>query len=199
MNPETPYRIAVLIVFGLAMAVGIPHRVRAKTDERISRRDEGWFVLITLRLAGLALWVGSVTYLVSPASMAWAAMPLPPAVRWAGLVFGALGVAMMYWTLTNLGKNLTDTVTVRSNATLVTQGPYRYVRHPFYVTAGLMILGVTLLSANAFIGLTGLAVLVLLAVRTPNEERKLLERFGEPYRAYRARTGAFFPRWPAPR
>jgi len=34
----------------------------------------------------------------------------------------------------------------------------------------------------------------LLAIRSRTEEQKLLERFGEPYRAYRAATGRFLPR-----
>jgi len=37
----------------------------------------------------------------------------------------------MYWTLSNLGKNLTDTVVTRAGATLVTTGPYRLVRLSF--------------------------------------------------------------------
>ena len=101
----------------------------------------------------------------------------------------------MYWTLASLGKNLTDTVATRTGATLVTDGPYRLVRHPFYVVAGLLMLSVTLLSASAAIGVAGLVVITLLALRTPNEERRLLETFGEPYAAYRWRTGAFFPKW----
>lgn len=126
--------------------------------------------------------------------MAWAALPLPDAVRWSGAVLGLSGAGLMYWTMTSLGKNLTDTVAVRREAYLVTRGPYRWVRHPFYVTAAVLMASITLLSANALIGAAGLAVVALLAVRTPIEERKLLEQFGEPYREYRATTGAFFPR-----
>ncbi len=100
----------------------------------------------------------------------------------------------MVWTLASLGRNLTDTVATREHATLVTDGPYRYVRHPFYVVAGLLMLSVTLLTASAAIGIAGLTVFALLVLRTPNEERRLLETFGEPYEAYRRRTGAFFPK-----
>ena len=100
----------------------------------------------------------------------------------------------MYWTLSSLGKNLTDTVVTRKEATLVTVGPYRWVRHPFYVTAALLMFSVTILTANWLIGLTSVIVLVLLAVRTPKEEAMLIERFGDQYRDYMTKTGRFIPR-----
>lgn len=53
---------------------------------------------------------------------------------------------------------------------------------------------VTLLTANWFIGLASVIVLALLAIRTPKEEEMLIERFGDQYREYRARTGRFLPR-----
>jgi protein-S-isoprenylcysteine O-methyltransferase Ste14 len=192
---EDPFRVAVLVIFVAAVAVALPHRLRARTSERVSRRDEGWPILITLRLAGLVLWVGAIGYIINPLWLPWAAMPLPPAVRWTGVVIGAAGVVTMHWTMSTLGKNLTDTVFVRANASLVTSGPYRFVRHPFYVAAGLLMLGVALATANALVATASVLVVALLAIRTPKEEQKLEERFGEPYRAYRARTGAFFPRW----
>ena len=102
----------------------------------------------------------------------------------------------MYWTLSSLGKNLTDTVVIRANATLVTDGPYRWVRHPFYVTTALVMVSVTLLTANWLIGLGCLVVLSMLAIRTPKEEQALLKRFGQSYLDYMDRTGRFIPRIP---
>ncbi len=76
----------------------------------------------------------------------------------------------------------------------VTHGPYRWVRHPFYVTAALLMASATLLTANWLIGVTSVFVLGLLAIRTPKEEQMLVERFGQQYRDYMARMGRFFPR-----
>ena len=149
---------------------------------------------IVLRLAGLVLWVATLIYLIRPSAIAWASLPLADWLRWSGTLFGLAGAGMMYWTLTNLGKNLTDTVSTRRDATLVTSGPYQFVRHPFYVTAALLMLGASLLSANGLIFAGGLAAIVLLVVRTPKEEQKLVEKFGDQYRAYMARTGRFVPR-----
>lgn len=197
MSPEVPFRIALLTIFSLTVVIVGYHRFQAaQSGERISRRDEGILLAISLRFAGLCLWVGTVAYLIDPAWMEWAQLPLPTWLRWLGGACAALFVGLVYWTLTNLGKNLTDTVMTRAQATLVTSGPYRLVRHPFYVSVALLIVAVTLLAANAFIGVCGLLVLLLLVVRTPREEEKLVERFGDEYRAYMAVTGRFWPKRP---
>lgn len=101
----------------------------------------------------------------------------------------------MYWTLSSLGKNLTDTVVTRAEATLITDGPYRWVRHPFYVTTALLMASVTVLAANWLIGAGSVLVLGLLAVRTPKEERMLIEKFGQQYQDYMKNTGRFIPRF----
>ena len=90
--------------------------------------------------------------------------------------------------------NLTVTVVTRAEATLVTSGPYRWVRHPFYVTIAFLLVSVSLIAANWFIGLLGIFILAFFALRSPLEEQKLAERFGDEYRAYTKRTGKFFPR-----
>jgi protein-S-isoprenylcysteine O-methyltransferase Ste14 len=198
MDSQQPFRIVLLTIFVLMLAIVGYHRWQAaQSGERISRRDEGLLLAVTLRLAGLCLWVASALYLINPDWVEWARLPFPSWLRWIGVVFGGLFIGLIYWTLTNLGKNLTDTVMTRSSATLVATGPYRLVRHPFYVSVGLLLFAVTLLTANWFIGLASLAVMTLLIVRTTKEEQKLVEKFGDSYRAYMATTGRFLPnvRW----
>jgi protein-S-isoprenylcysteine O-methyltransferase Ste14 len=53
----------------------------------------------------------------------------------------------------------------------------------------------SVLAANWFMGLVSLSVLVMLLVRLPKEEEKLIERFGEEYREYMKRTGQLLPRF----
>ncbi|MEO5616551.1 MAG: isoprenylcysteine carboxylmethyltransferase family protein, partial [Candidatus Eisenbacteria bacterium] len=98
------------------------------------------------------------------------------------------------WTLRSLGTNLTDTVVTRREHTLVTHGPYRWVRHPFYDSMALVILAIGLIAANWFLLLTGSVVLCLIVLRTRTEEEKLMARFGDAYRAYIMQTGRFVPR-----
>ncbi len=194
MPAENPFRIALTVVITLTMMVTIYHRLQAAASgEKISRREEGYAFAIVLRMAGLLLWISTIAYLFDPSLMPWTTVPLPSWVRWTGVAMGGLCSLLMYWTLSSLGKNLTDTVVTRTEATLVTHGPYRWVRHPFYVTAALLMTSVTVLSANWLIGLSSLLVLTLLAIRTPKEEQMLIERFGDQYRDYMSRTGRFIP------
>ncbi len=195
MTSETPYRIAVIVVMVLTVAVTAYHRLQAAASgEKISRKDEGYLFAAVLRLSGLCLFIATLAYVISPASVQWATIALPIWIRWLGIVTGILCSFLMYWTLNSLGKNLTDTVVTRAEATLVTHGPYRWVRHPFYVTTALLMASVTSLAANWLIGAGSLLVLGLLAVRTPKEERMLIEKFGQQYRDYMAKTGRFVPR-----
>lgn len=197
MREELPFRIALVVVFAFTMAVTVYHRRRAAASgEKVSRRSEGYLFAITLRAVALVLMIATIAYLVHPPTVAWAAMPIPISLRVFGVATGLACSGLMYGTLAALGKNLTDTVDTRASATLVTDGPYRWVRHPFYVTTALVMASATLISASALIGLLSVVVLTLLAIRTPKEEQKLAERFGESYHEYARRTGRFLPRWP---
>jgi protein-S-isoprenylcysteine O-methyltransferase Ste14 len=152
------------------------------------------FILLTLRPTALVFFVGLSLYLSNPARMAWSAVPLPLWVRWAGVAMVGATSALLLWTLHSLGTNLTDTVVTRKVHTLVVDGPYRWVRHPFYDAVALMLFGASFVSANWFILAAGATVFTLLAVRTRIEERMLVARFGDDYRSYMDRTNRFLPR-----
>ena len=195
MNPDAPFRYLLLAGFVLLLCIGARHRLKARTGEPLDRKQEGLFILIALRLSGLAALVSLVTYLLKPASLGFAALPLPLWLRWTGVGLGCISLCLLFWTLKSLGRNLTDTVVTRKEHTLVTTGPYHWVRHPFYGCVGLVTVTATLISANALFLVFGGFVLALQMLRTRIEERNLLNRFGDEYRKYMERTGRFFPRF----
>ena len=178
------------------VAITLYHRLRSwESKEPLDRRQEGFFILVTLRPIALLMWLGVFAYLIDPTWVAWSAVPLPLWLRWFGVGVLVGGIALLAWTLRCLGKNLTDTVVTRQSHTLITHGPYRWVRHPFYDALALFVVGFALIAANWFMLVTGAIVFVLLAVRSRTEEALLMARFGKPYREYQERTGRFFPRW----
>ncbi len=194
MNPDQTFALVLRVGWLTLLPIIVFHRVRSQmTGEKLDRRQEGALILLTLRPAGIAHMVGVVTYMVDPSRMAWSSMPLPLWLRWAGVAVGAASGCLLVWTLVNLGKNLTDTVVTRKAHTLVTVGPYRWVRHPFYDAVALAVLANSLVAANWFLLATGALLMTMMVIRTRREEAHLLARFGDAYRSYMNRTGRFFP------
>ncbi len=196
MDHDQAFRIFLIAGFAVVFPLAVSFRIKSQsTREKLDRRQEGWFILATLRPVGGMLWMGLFAYMINPAWMAWSSLPLPVWLRWTGVGVWVIAAGLMFWTLSSLGKNLTDTVVTRKEHSLVTRGPYRWVRHPFYVCAGLLIFASSLIAANWFIFAGIAAFLFLIAIRTRTEEQKLLERFGDSYRQYMDRTGRFWPRF----
>jgi protein-S-isoprenylcysteine O-methyltransferase Ste14 len=195
MNQDATFRPLLALGFLVVVLITLYHRLKSwASNEKLDRRQEGLVILVTLRAVGLMLWLGVIAYIVNPAWMAWSSVPLPAWLRWTGVAGCGVAAGLLIWTLRSLGTNLTDTVVTRRAHTLVTHGPYRWVRHPFYDCMALLILANSLTASNWFLFLTGSVVLFLIVVRTRTEEQKLLIRFGDSYRAYMTQTGRFVPR-----
>jgi protein-S-isoprenylcysteine O-methyltransferase Ste14 len=194
MNDDQIFQLILIAGVALVFPIAAYYRARSMTDEKLDRSKEGAvFLGARVILAGPAM-LAFLAYLINPEWMAWSAVPLPFWLRCVGVAIGIPTAALLFWTFRTLGKNLTDTVVTRRDATLVTTGPYRWVRHPFYVAFILSVLANTLAMANAFILVLGLAAFVMLALRTRIEEAMLIQRFGDDYRHYMKRTGRFVPR-----
>jgi protein-S-isoprenylcysteine O-methyltransferase Ste14 len=192
---DTPLRGVVIAFSLLVLPIGIYHRVRSQaTGEPLDRRQEGLFILATLRPLGAVTWCGVLAWTINPRWMAWSSMALPPWLRWTGAALLVVAGALMIWIFRSLGSNLTDTVVTRQQHSLVTHGPYRWIRHPLYTAAALLTGAMSLVAANWFVLVTGALTVALLVVRTRVEERNLVARFGDSYRAYMERTGRFLPR-----
>ena len=192
--PEV-FRVSLIVISVLFVTVGGYYRVQSqRSGERLDRTKEGWPLLIGIRLTGLLIVGSTVSWLWNPAWLGWSSVPVPEWARWVGLGGFGCSVAWLLWMFHTLGRNLTDTVVTRRNATFVDYGPYRYVRNPMYT--GVLVLGLSLgLALGTWLTPLGASVIfTLLALRTRIEEKYLIERFGEQYRLYMVRVGRFLPK-----
>lgn len=195
MGDDHTFRIILGVGILVFMPFAIYRRVRSQaTGESLDRRQEGLLILIVLRPLGIAMMVGVIAFVINPASMAWSSVPLPAWLRWTGVAIGVIAGVLLTWTLSHLGENLTDTVVTRQKHTMITSGPYAWVRHPFYTSTALAIVANSLATASWFIFSTGCLALTLLVIRCTKEEENLIARFGDEYRDYARRTGRFVPR-----
>ncbi len=195
MDHDSALRTVVIAVMLLLLPFGLYHRIRSQsTHEKLDRRQEGLFILATLRPLGAVYWLSVFAWMINPGSMAWASVLLPIWLRWVGVSALLAGSALLVWTFRTLGSNLTDTVVTRQQHTLVVHGPYRWIRHPLYSSAALFVVAISLVAANWFFLVAGIALLSMLIVRTRTEEQNLVLRFGDSYQHYMDRTGRFLPR-----
>ena len=195
MDQDSTLRAVLIVVMILLLPVGMYHRIKSQsTREKLDRRQEGLFILATLRPIGAAFWLGVFAWMIDPAWMAWSSVSLPVWSRWIGVGALLMGSALLVWTFRTLGPNLTDTVVTREKHTLVVHGPYLWIRHPLYSSAALLVVAMSLIAANGFFFATGMTLLAILITRTRTEEANLVARFGDSYRQYMERTGRFVPR-----
>jgi protein-S-isoprenylcysteine O-methyltransferase Ste14 len=195
---EDSYRLLAAGIFVLGASISIYFRRRAEKEsggEKVSLKHEGLALMISLRVVGMALWLGVFAYLINPDWILWAHVRLPTWARLLGAAPGMLADGLAYWVFSSLGKNVTPTVITRDRHELVTTGPYRWVRHPLYSIGFLSYISFALLAANWYVAVLSMATLILIAVRVPKEEEALIARNGDVYRHYVRRTGRFLPRF----
>jgi protein-S-isoprenylcysteine O-methyltransferase Ste14 len=182
----------------LITSISISGYFRRKADrdagEKVSWKEEGIAMILLLRLGGLLLWFSVIGYLIHPPILAWSKIGLPEWARWMGAGIGLACVFLIHWLFSSIGAGISPTVATRKGHQLVTHGIYRWVRHPLYSVGTLSFLAQALMADSWFIAVLAVMAFLLLAIRTPNEEKHLIEKFGHEYLEYMRSTGAYLPR-----
>ena len=194
---ETIFRIllAAILVTGVGISATFRRKADKESGEKVSTKDEGKSMFLALRLGGLVIWFSPIVYLINPAWMAWSRIGLPDWTRWIGVGVGVICVGLIYWLFSSIGRGITPTVATRAEHKLVKHGPYRWVRHPLYTIGTTFFLSFGAIADNWFIMSAAVIAFILLAMRMPNEEAHLIEKFGDEYRDYIKTTGAFLPKF----
>lgn len=200
MSRELEYRIALIVVAAVHLAVSQHQLRRAGAGASAAGpRAEGFWLATGTGVFFLAFCVSATIRLLNPDWLPWLELPLSTPIRWLGLPLMSLGAALHLWGAKHLGRNLTVTISTIEGHSLVTTGPFRWVRHPLYTGGMVESLGVCLFLASGIVGASALAFWIMIVVRTPREEALLLESFGADYARYVEQVGRFLPRRLPPR
>jgi protein-S-isoprenylcysteine O-methyltransferase Ste14 len=92
----------------------------------------------------------------------------------AGVAVTGTGIALRQWAITTLGQFFVGHVLVQPGQTVVSAGPYRWLRHPSYAGLWLEMIGVGVTTGNALSTATCVLVpLIGITARINGEEREL--------------------------
>jgi protein-S-isoprenylcysteine O-methyltransferase Ste14 len=176
---------------GFALLTGIRtyHTVR-QPQQRPARSDPTERSLLLLQLLGMQLLP---LLAIFSRRLAFADYTVPRKLQAASGGAGALALLGAAWLLhrshTDLDTNWRSELQEQPDQALVTTGVYRLMRHPMYAAHWLWSLAQALLLHNWLAGPAFLATFwPLYRYRVPREEAQMLERFGDDYRDYAART-----------
>jgi protein-S-isoprenylcysteine O-methyltransferase Ste14 len=183
----------ILVIGAIAwFVIRLPHQKRSwKTKTRLDQRTIREKILLTCSFTGL----GIIPFLyVAFHVPRFADYPFQPVLAWLGVAVFAASLWLFYRVHKELGRNWSDSLEVREQHKLVTDGLYHYVRHPMYTAFFMWALAQALLLPNWIAGPAGLVGFgILFLLRVGREEAMMLESFGEEYRAYMARTARLIP------
>ena len=161
-------------------------RPNHKTIVSGERRSQ-WLLWLSV-LAGLsfALWFKQ---------LAWLPIPIRylPRQLLAMLLF-ASGLSLRYWAIWKLGRFFTTHVTIQRQHKLITNGPYRWVRHPAYTGLLLALAAAGLAMGDVMaVACTSLPTFLAFNSRIELEERMLKQKFAEAYIEYSQSTWKLVP------
>ena len=165
----------------------------------LERQTLRWFMLI-----GTLVFLGAILEFFWHGRAQAGGLPAPRAdIAWGSLVPGwacaAAAFTLRRAAIHALGRFWSLHVEIRDAHEFVRSGPFRFVRHPTYLSMILELLALCLiLCAPWSAGLGLLALVPALRRRLRTEEAALVEKFGPAYREYQRSTPALFPyRWPS--
>jgi protein-S-isoprenylcysteine O-methyltransferase Ste14 len=147
----------------------------------------------------VALFVGFLLVFLPARVLSWSGIVRPAtigAAQVAGAVVGAIGAALALWcivTLVAVGRG--TPAPFDPPRRLVVVGPYRLVRNPMYLGAGLALAGAALFYQSwALLGYSVAFALVMYLFVVVYEEPTLRATFGDAYVRYCERVRRWWPR-----
>jgi len=144
------------------------------------------------------LFIGFVLIYLPARVLSWSGIVRPTAIevpQVAGMVIGAAGATVALWcifTFASIGRG--TPAPFDPPRRLVIQGPYRFVRNPMYIGAGLALASAALFYGSLpLLGYTGVLFLATHLFVVWYEEPTLRRTFGQEYEAYCRQVRRWWP------
>jgi protein-S-isoprenylcysteine O-methyltransferase Ste14 len=114
-------------------------------------------------------------------------------IRMVGLIVYIISSWFQIWAYRTMGDNYSNEIVIMKNHKLVTGGPFKLIRHPYY-------LGQIFADLGAVAALLSYTVLILIIIEIPLlvmrslfEDKLLTKHFKEEFATYKKKTGLLLP------
>jgi len=114
-------------------------------------------------------------------------------LRLAGMLVYVIFSWIQIWASRMLGSNYSTEVLVTKNHQLITKGPFKFIRHPQYLSQFLMDLGAGLATLSYILIPLAVVELPLLILRANLEDKLLAKHFNTSFDNYKKKTGFMIP------
>lgn len=189
---ETQFKIVLAVLLLIDTGVRLYYQRGHKKFERTlvkhEQREKFLYYLVSLGLIPILFYL--LTYWIDTFRL-----PFPAWVRWLGAGLFFAGDLLFVWSHRELGRNWSPVLEIRKEHTLVTNGPYKFIRHPMYAAIFIIGIGISFLSSNWIVALSYmLPVICMYLIRIADEEKMMIDQFGDEYREHMTRTGRLIPK-----
>lgn len=182
------YFIELVLISTVRSLCTVKFRREKTKEDRSSTLDN---ILLGLNGVGMIIPI----FYVFSTWLDFADYSLPTWLQWIGVALFAFAAVLLWLTHNAMGRNWTPTLGIRKDHGLVTDGIFKYIRHPMYASHLLWALAQPLILANWIAGFSFLIPQILMFwLRVGSEENMMLEHFGEEYRVYMTKTGRLLPK-----
>lgn len=114
-------------------------------------------------------------------------------IRYIGLVVYLIFSWVQVWSFKTLGDNYSQDIMVKKNHELVTNGPFKLIRHPQYLCQILLDIGASAATLSYVVGGFALIEIPIYIMRASMEDKLLSKHFAEKFSEYKKKSGFMIP------
>lgn len=142
-------------------------------------------ILSTVALVGLILAVFQVGTLEYGADH--------NTIRYIGLIVYLAFSWIQIWALKSLGESFSQDILIKKNHQLVTKGPFKFIRHPQYLSQILIDLGGAAATLSFIVAPLAIIQIPFIFLRASLEDKLLSKYFSDEFSSYKKKSGLIFP------
>lgn len=195
--------LPLLILFSVSVSYWITYgkQERSDSEKKYIGYKKLFLILMAIGYFGIWIfWICGMVILFLERYYDWPYLITCPFlmtsfVQIIGLVILYIGSLFFAWAIGFAGKSLGPSISgIHADHILVQNGPLGIVRHPYYVSYVLILLGLGLTLTSLLPLFLALIIVIGMIPTAEAEEKQLAGLFGEEYQQYQRRVGRFFPR-----